>query len=409
MRRRIIGAAATAAMLLSVLAIGPSAAAHDAVGLGTARSFAVLAGSTVTNTGPTVVTGDLGVSPGTAITGFPPGLVIGTQHAADAVAAQAQSDLTIAYNDAAGRPCDSNRSGQDLGGRTFTDGTYCYDSSAQLTGTVTLNGQGDPDAVFIFQIGSTLTTASNSTVALINGAQACNVFWQIGSSATLGTNTTFVGNILALTSITLNTTARLNGRALARNAAATLDSNVITRATCAPDAEPTPTPTAEPTATPTPTAEPTATPTAEPTAPAPTATAPAPTATAPAPTATAPAPTATAPAPTATAPAPTATAPAPTATAPAPTATAPAPTATAPAPTATAPAPTATAPAPTETPDESEAPELPETSLADQINGDQGGPSPLSSAGLLFLVALSLMVAAKLRNSADRSIVGREQ
>ena len=402
MRRRIIGAAATAAMLLSVLAIGPSAAAHDAVGLGTARSFAVLAGTTVTNTGPSVVTGDLGVSPGTAITGFPPGLVIGTQHAADAVAAQAQSDLTVAYNDAAGRPCDSNRSGQDLGGRTFTDGTYCYDSSAQLTGTVTLNGQGDPDAVFIFQIGSTLTTASASTVDLINGAQACNVFWQVGSSATLGTNTTFVGNILALTSITLNTSSTVDGRTLARNGAVTLDSNVIDRATCAPDAEPTPTPTAEPTATPTPTAEPTATPTAEPTPPAPTATAPAPTATAPAPTATAPAPTATAPAPTATAPAPTATAPAPTATAPAPTATAPAPS-------ATAPAPTATAPAPTETPDESEAPELPETSLADQINGDQGGPSPLSSAGLLFLVALSLMVAAKLRNSADRSIVGREQ
>jgi len=428
MRRRIIGAAATAAMLLSVLAIGPSAAAHDAVGLGTARSFAVLAGTTVTNTGPSVVTGDLGVSPGTAITGFPPGLVIGTQHAADAVAAQAQADLTVAYNDAAGRPCDSNRSGQDLGGRTFTDGTYCYDSSAQLTGTVTLNGQGDPDAVFIFQIGSTLTTASASTVDLINGAQACNVFWQVGSSATLGTNTTFVGNILALTSITLNTSSTVDGRTLARNGAVTLDSNVIDRATCAPDAEPTPTPTAEPTATPTaeptatPTAEPTATPTptAEPTAtPTPTAeptatptaepTPPAPTATAPAPTATAPAPTATAPAPTATAPAPTATAPAPTATAPAPTATAPAPTATAPAPTATAPAPTATAPAPTETPDESEAPELPETSLADQINGDQGGPSPLSSAGLLFLVALSLMVAAKLRNSADRSIVGREQ
>ncbi|MBA3435945.1 MAG: DUF3494 domain-containing protein, partial [Chloroflexi bacterium] len=239
MRRRIIGAAATAAMLLSVLAIGPSAAAHDAVGLGTARSFAVLAGSTVTNTGPTVVTGDLGVSPGTAITGFPPGLVIGTQHAADAVAAQAQSDLTIAYNDAAGRPCDSNRSGQDLGGRTFTDGTYCYDSSAQLTGTVTLNGQGDPDAVFIFQIGSTLTTASASTVDLINGAQACNVFWQVGSSATLGTNTTFVGNILALTSITLNTSSTVDGRTLARNGAVTLDSNVIDRATCAPDAEPT--------------------------------------------------------------------------------------------------------------------------------------------------------------------------
>jgi len=265
MRRRIIGAAATAAMLLSVLAIGPSAAAHDAVGLGTARSFAVLAGSTVTNTGPTVVTGDLGVSPGTAITGFPPGLVIGTQHAADAVAAQAQSDLTVAYNDAAGRPCDSNRSGQDLGGRTFTDGTYCYDSSAQLTGTVTLNGQGDPDAVFIFQIGSTLTTASASTVDLINGAKACNVFWQVGSSATLGTNSTFVGNILALESITVTTGATIDGRALARNGAVTLDDNVITRAVCAVPA-PTPTPTPPPSDSPSP--SPSATPTPSVTVPA---------------------------------------------------------------------------------------------------------------------------------------------
>ncbi len=129
MRRRIIGAAVTAAMLLSVIAIGPSAAAHDAVGLGTADQFAVLAGSTVTNTGPSVVTGDLGVSPGSAITGFPPGLVIGTQHSADAVAAQAQADLTVAYNDAAGRPFDVELTGQDLGGQTLPDGTRMPPSS----------------------------------------------------------------------------------------------------------------------------------------------------------------------------------------------------------------------------------------------------------------------------------------
>jgi hypothetical protein len=222
-------------------------AAHAPVGLGTADSFAVLGGTTVTNTGPTVVSGDLGVSPGSAVTGFPPGLVInGAIHAADAVALQAQSDLTTAYNDAAGRTCTSDLSGVDLGTQTLTDGTYCFSSSAQLTGTLTLNGEGNPNAVFIFQIGSTLTTAPASTVSLINGAQACNVYWQVGSSATLGTTTTFRGSILALTSIALQTGATIvEGRALARNGAVTLDTNTITRDTCrtaAPAATATPTP-----------------------------------------------------------------------------------------------------------------------------------------------------------------------
>lgn len=235
MRRRILGAAVTAAMLLSAFAISPAAAA-DKVGLGTAGSFAVLAGSAVTNTGPTVVNGDLGVSPDSAVSGFPPGLVNGTIHAGDAAAAQAQSDLTIAYNDAAGRACDVDLTGQDLGGLTLTSGVYCFSSSAQLTGTLTLDAEGDPNAVFIFQIGSTLTTASGSRVDLINGAQSCNVYWQVGSSATLGSNTTFAGNILALTSITLVTGATVDGRTLARNGAVTLDSNVITRATCAAQA-----------------------------------------------------------------------------------------------------------------------------------------------------------------------------
>jgi hypothetical protein len=221
---------------LGVLAVQPfiANAGPAPVDLGTAASFAVLAGSTVTNTGPSVVNGDLGVSPGSAVTGFPPGTVNGTIHAGDAVAAQAQSDLTIAYNDAAGRPCDVNLTGQDLGGKTLTAGVYCFSTSAQLTGTVTLNAQGDPSAVFIFQIGSTLTTASASSVSLINGTDPCNVFWKVGSSATLGTDTTFIGNILALTSITLNTTATVSGRTLARNGAVTLDSNTITRATCTP-------------------------------------------------------------------------------------------------------------------------------------------------------------------------------
>lgn len=206
----------------SLLAVAPS--------LGTATSFAVLAGSTATNTGLTTVAGDLGVSPGTAITGFPPGVVVppATIHAADAVALQAQSDVTTAYNNAAGQACDVNLTGQDLGGLTLTPGVYCFPStSAQLTGALTLDGGGDPAAVFIFQTGSTITTASNASVLLINGASDCNVFWQIGSSATLGTGTAFIGNILALTSITLNTNASLLGRALAQNGAVTMDANSI--------------------------------------------------------------------------------------------------------------------------------------------------------------------------------------
>ena len=230
-------------------------AAHAPVGLGTADTFAVLGGTTVTNTGLTVISGDLGVSPGSAVTGFPPGLVNnGSIHAANAVATQAQSDLTTAYNDAAGRTCPSpsNLTGIDLGTQTLTDGTYCFSSSAQLTGTLTLDGQNNPNAVFIFQIVSTLTTASASTVSLINGAQACNVYWQVGSSAVLGSTTTFRGSILALTSISLNTGATIvEGRALARNGAVTLDTNTITRDTCrtafpAPTAAPTTAPSATP-------------------------------------------------------------------------------------------------------------------------------------------------------------------
>jgi hypothetical protein len=218
--------------LLVALALASSAQAQT-VPLGTDNGFAVLGASTVTNTGPSVINGDLGVSPGTAVTGFPPGIVNGTIHAADAVALQAQSDLTTAYNDAAGRACGVTLTGTDLGGLTLTSGVYCFSSSAQLTGTLTLDFQGNADAVFIFQIGSTLTTASSSSVNFINGGSSCNVFWQVGSSATLGTTTTFRGNILALTSITATTSATVDGRLLARNGAVTLDSNVVTRTLCA--------------------------------------------------------------------------------------------------------------------------------------------------------------------------------
>jgi hypothetical protein len=177
----------------------------------------------------------VGVSPDTAVTGFPPGRIVngtGTFHKADGVAGQAQSDLTTAYNSAAGRTPFTVVS-KDLGGQTLAPGVYKSAKSIGLTGTVTLDAHGDTSAVFIFQAGSTLTTASTSTVALIGGAQACDVFWQVGSSATLGTHSTFVGNILALTSASVKTGATIEGRVLARNGAVTLEDNTITRPSCA--------------------------------------------------------------------------------------------------------------------------------------------------------------------------------
>jgi type VI secretion system secreted protein VgrG len=217
------------ASLVAAAACLHGAALGDSIPLGTAQRFAVLGGSTVTNTGPSVIHGDVGVWPGTAITGFPPGLVVGgALHVNDAIAHQAQSDVTAAYNVFAGMLSSHELTGQDLGGMTLTPGVYHFSSSAQLTGRLTLNAQGNPDALFVFQMGSTLTTASASSVLTINGADGCNVYWQVGSSATLGTDTAFEGNILALTSITLNTRASIvEGRALARNGAVTLDSNSI--------------------------------------------------------------------------------------------------------------------------------------------------------------------------------------
>ena len=229
----------TALGLMGAVLTPPSHAQN----LGTAADFAVLGGSTVTNTGSSVLIGNLGVSPGSAIVGFPPGIVTppGATHAADAVAVQAQVDLTTAYNALAGLPATANLTGQNLGGLTLTPGVYNFSSSAQLTGPLTLNAQGNPNAVFIFNIGSTLTTASGSTVAVIGGGQGTNVFWRVGSSATLGTTTTFVGDILALMSITLNNGANIAcGSALAHNGAVTLDTNNIAIGNLAPCTTPTP-------------------------------------------------------------------------------------------------------------------------------------------------------------------------
>jgi hypothetical protein len=193
--------------------------------LGAATNFAVLAGSTITNTGPTVITGNLGLSPKTAVTGFPPGRVTAQTHVTDAVARGAKDSLVTAYNDLASWGPTRTLTGKDLGTvGTLTPGVYTFSSSAQLTGTLTLSGNG----IFIFQMGSTLTTASNSRVLVTNGANGCGVYWKVGSSATLGSGTQFMGTIVAMTSITMVTGASiLPGRALARNGAVTLDSNLI--------------------------------------------------------------------------------------------------------------------------------------------------------------------------------------
>ena len=218
-------------ILFVAFSMQPAGASPTAVGLGTASTYSVLAGSTVTNTGSSTLSGDLGLSPGTLITGFPPGNAAGTTHATDAAAAQAQTDLTTAYLNAAGQPSTSTVTAL-TNGTTLTPGVYTASSSLSVAGVITLDAGGNADAVFIFQAGSTLTTGSSSSIVLTGGAQACNVFWQVGSSATLGTSTSFVGTIMALTSATLNNGASVTGRVLARNAAVTLDNNVINVPTC---------------------------------------------------------------------------------------------------------------------------------------------------------------------------------
>jgi Ice-binding-like len=202
--------------------------------LGSADAFGVLGASAVTNTGPSVVFQDLGVSPGTSITGFPPGIVLGTIHDNDAVAAQAQADALTGYNVLAGLAPTGILTGQNLGGLTLDSGVYFFASSAQLTGALTLDFQGLSNMMIVFQIGSTLTTGSASSVLIINPGSNDQVFWQVGSSATLGTTTDFYGSIIADQSITLTTGANINcGRAIALNGAVTMDTNNIDTSNCA--------------------------------------------------------------------------------------------------------------------------------------------------------------------------------
>ncbi|HEY5104310.1 MAG TPA: ice-binding family protein [Acidimicrobiales bacterium] len=211
---------------------GESAVAATSLTMGAAAPYAVLAGSTITNTGSSVITGSIGLSPGTSITGFPPGTATGTTDAANAASLAAMNASTAAYLVAAGETPFTTVAAGTLGGLTLTPGVYQSASSLSLTGPLTLNAGGDANAVFIFQSGSTLTTATGSSVVLTGGAQACNVFWQVGSSATLGTTTAFQGTILALTSATLNTGATVNGRVQAQTGAVTLNGNTITVPTC---------------------------------------------------------------------------------------------------------------------------------------------------------------------------------
>ncbi len=218
--------------LLSLAQTDAALAVATAPPLGTTQTFGILGATTVTNTGNTLVRGDLGLSPGTAVTGFPPGIVVppGTTHVTDAVALGAQNDATTAYNNLAGQACDFGPFGPtDLAGQTLVPGVYCYSSSVQNTGTVTLNGTASD--VWVFRIGSTLTTGPGSSV--VGTGSKCNIFWQVGSSATLDTTSTFEGTIIALQSISMNNGVTFNGRALARNGAVTLINDTIDATVCA--------------------------------------------------------------------------------------------------------------------------------------------------------------------------------
>ncbi len=233
--------AGIALAMVVVFAAIPVAAQASAVNLGTVSPFVVLGGSTVTNEGASVLNGDLGLSPGSSVTGFGPAVVNGVTHVNDAVAAGAKSDLTTAYNVAAGQPISpgNNLTGTDLGNLKLTPGAYGFSSSAQLTGQLTLDAQGDPNAQFVFVVGSTLTTASASSVILVNGASPCNVYWKIGSSATLGSTTSFAGNLMSLASISVNNGVTVVGRLLAREGAVTLINDVLSTPNCAIGSTPT--------------------------------------------------------------------------------------------------------------------------------------------------------------------------
>jgi LPXTG-motif cell wall-anchored protein len=236
-RRLAIPLLAASATMLVITDNSASASIVPTVGLASAANFSVLGATTVTNTGPTVLGQSLGLSPGTSTPGFPPGVVLppGTTEVANAASLQAQSDLTAAYTDAANRPVEFTLANPDLVGLTLIPGVYAGSAKSPLglSGQLVLDGQGNNAAVFIFQTDSTLITSSGSSIALINGASECNVFWQVGSSATLATGSQFVGNVLALSSISVQTGATVQGRALARNGAVTLDTNVFTQPSCA--------------------------------------------------------------------------------------------------------------------------------------------------------------------------------
>ena len=253
--RGITTIALSSVALLFAFVFPGSSLAATAIGLGTADSYGILAGAGVTNTGPSVVNGDLGTHPTSAVTGFggaPNGTVNGVIHQADAAALQAKDDLTTAFNNAAGQG-PTTTVATDLGGLTLTPGVYTsITGDFGLTGPLTLDGQGDPDAVFIFKSASTLVTATGSSVNLINSAQSCRVYWQLGSSATLGSSSSFVGNIFAQDSISVNNAVTVDGRLLARSASVTLINDTITRSQCAPATTPPPTTPTPPPTTPTP-------------------------------------------------------------------------------------------------------------------------------------------------------------
>ncbi len=231
-RRVAIIAISSLGLAAILLATSSPAFAATTVNLGSAQSYAIIAGSTITNTGSSVINGDVGLSSGTSITGFPPGIISGTTNSGNSAAIAAQTSATAAYGVVANATPAATVAAGSLGGTTLLPGNY-HNSTLTINGTLTLNGNGDANAVFIFQSDSTLVTASSSKVLLENGAQACNVFWQVGSSATLGTTTNFSGTILALTSATLDTGANVDGRILAQTGAVTLGNNTITVPVCA--------------------------------------------------------------------------------------------------------------------------------------------------------------------------------
>jgi len=226
--KRKLSTAAVISLLTLVISLSKPSAAYAGL-LGTAQTFSVLGASTITNTGSTTISGSVGLFAGSSITGFPPGLVTqGIIHTTDAVAQQAQIDETTAYQILAALPSGVNESGTNLGGLTLTPGVYSFSSTAALNGVLTLDFQGLSNVLFVFQVGSTLTTGSSSTVQVINGNGTDGLYWQVGSSATLGGSTVFGGNILALTSITLVSGAKIEcGRAFAQTGAVTMDTNVI--------------------------------------------------------------------------------------------------------------------------------------------------------------------------------------